>query len=87
MIARTLLAAAATIAIPAAVLGAAEPAPRKDGSAEAKTCDVSRPVGSRLGGVRRCRTKTEREAHKQEARQTVDRIQSFKAVYCEPPRC
>ena len=85
MIARILLAVAATIAIPAAVMGASDPAPRKD--AEAKTCDVNRPVGSRLGGVRRCRTKSEREAHKQEARETVDRIQSFKAVYCEPPRC
>ena len=87
MIARILLAAAATVAIPAAMLGAAEPVQRKDSKAEARTCEVDTPVGSRLGGVRRCRTKAEREAHKQEARQTVDRIQSFKAVYCEEPRC
>lgn len=87
MIARILLAAAATIAVPVALVGAAEPVPRRDSDAEAKTCDVSRPVGSRLGGVRRCRTKAEREAHQREAKQTVDRIQAFKPVYCEPPRC
>ena len=87
MITRALLAAAAIIAVPIAMVGAAEPAAKEPDKADAPTCGVSRPVGSRLGGVRRCRSKAEREAHKQEAKQTVDRIQALKPTFCVPPRC
>ena len=45
---------------------------------EKRYCEVSQPTGSRLGGVRRCRTKAERDAAKQEARNTTERIQSGK---------
>lgn len=45
---------------------------------EKRYCEVNVPTGSRLGGVRRCRTKAERDAARAEGKQTVDRIQSQK---------
>ena len=87
MIIRTLMAAIAVIAIPIAVVGA-EPrqSPSKSDYNTKKVCDVAQPTGSRLGGVRRCRTAAERDEHKQEARQVVDRIQMMKPTMC-PPNC
>jgi hypothetical protein len=81
---RAFLAALAVVAIPIAVQGAEAPR-RTPPKAEKRTCEVNTPLGSRLGGVRRCRSASEREAHKAEARRTVDRIQSFKPVICAPP--
>jgi len=86
VIIRTLIAAIAVIAIPMAVVGAQAPATNKGSHSTKKVCDVAQPTGSRLGGVRRCRTPAEREEAKQEARQTVDRIQSMKPTTC-PPNC
>ena len=78
------LAAIAVVAVPIAVQGAEGPRRTKP-TAEKRTCEVDTPLGSRLGGVRRCRSAAEREAHKAEARRTVDRIQAFKPVICAPP--
>jgi hypothetical protein len=75
-------AALSVIAIPLAVQGAQ--APSSSSSIEKRTCDVNVPTGSRLGGVRRCRTASEREAAKQEARTVVDRIQAMKPTLCQP---
>jgi len=72
------LAAAATVFVPVALLGAAEPDTKAEYSTK-KVCEVSVPTGSRLGGVRRCRTAAEREEAKAEDRDVVDRIQSRKA--------
>ncbi|MEA3014909.1 MAG: hypothetical protein QOD42_3454 [Sphingomonadales bacterium] len=84
MIARLLLAVLAVAAVPLAVHGAAGPS---TAAPQAKrTCQVETETGSRLGGVRRCRSAAEREALKQETRRVVDRIQSFKATMCAPPR-
>jgi hypothetical protein len=81
---RTLATAIAVVAIPIAVQGAE--APRRTAPNQAKrTCEVDVPTGSRLGGVRRCRNAEEREAARQEARTTVDRIQAMKPVFCAPP--
>jgi hypothetical protein len=69
-------AAIAVIAVPIAVQGAEGPtrvAPR-----EKRICDVYLPTGSRLGGIRRCRSKSERDAAKAESRNVVERIQSGK---------
>ena len=74
-------AALAVIAVPMAVRGAEGPARPE---AAKRVCDVNQPTGSRLGGVRRCRTKSERDAAHREARNTVDRIQAFKPVVCGP---
>lgn len=87
MIIRTFVAAAAVIAIPMAVIGAEPQKPaRKSDHSTKKVCDVAQPTGSRLGGIRRCRTGAEREEHKAEARQVVDRIQMMKPTMC-PPMC
>ena len=75
-------AAIAVITVPLAVQGAQ--APLRSASVEKRTCDVAMPTGSRLGGVRRCRTAAEREAAKQEARTVVDRIQAMKPTICTP---
>jgi len=88
VIIRTFVAAVAVIAIPLAVVGAQsqQPASRKSDHSTKKVCDVAQPTGSRLGGIRRCRTAAEREEHKAEARQVVDRIQMMKPTMC-PPAC
>ena len=85
MIVRALLAAAAVVAVPIAVQGS-EPASQRPDYSQTKICEVKQPTGSRLGGVRRCRTQREREIEQQEARQIVDRVQAFKPTMCAPPR-
>ena len=84
VIIRTILTAIAVIAVPIAVQGAQVP-PRTAPDHAKRTCQVNVPTGSRLGGVRRCRNAEEREAARQEARTTVDRIQAMKPVICAPP--
>lgn len=81
MLIRTFLAAAATVALPIAV-GAAPPVAGGTDPSAKRTCDTQVPIGSRLGGVRRCRTKAERDAEKAEARQVVDRIQAYQPIVC-----
>lgn len=78
MMIRAFLGVMATIAIPMAVVGAAEPDSKADYSTK-RVCEVDTPTGSRLGGVRRCRTAAEREEAKAEDRDVLDRIQSRKA--------
>jgi hypothetical protein len=79
---RFLVAAAAVVAIPIAVNGqtseSGTSAPRAN--PERRVCTSNVDLGSRLGRSRTCRTKSEREAAKQEARQVVDRVQSLKIV-------
>lgn len=86
VIIRTFMAALAVIAVPLAVVGAQQPAQKKSASTK-RVCEVSTPLGSRLGGVRRCRSATEQDEHKQEARQVVDRIQAFKPTCPGNGRC
>lgn len=69
-------AAIAVIAVPIAVQGAEGPA--RVAPSEKRICEVHLATGSRLGGVRRCRSKSERDAAKAETRTTVERIQSGK---------
>lgn len=83
MIVRILLAAIAVVAVPAALVGAAEPDAKADYSTK-KVCDSNTPVGSRLGGVRRCRTAAERREEQKESRDVVDRIQLLKPTICGP---
>jgi hypothetical protein len=87
MIARILLSAFAVVAVPIAVHGAEGPRRTAPNPQSKRTCEVELPTGSRLGGVRRCRTAAEREAAKQEARQVVDRVQAWKPSFCTPPLC
>ena len=77
MIVRALLATVAIVATQLAAQGTQAPPQRPDYS-KTKICEVNTAIGSRLGGVRRCRTRREREIEQQEARQVVDRVQTFK---------
>lgn len=83
MIIRAFIAAAAVIAVPVTVVGAQQPVQKSQYSTK-RVCDVAIPTGSRLGGVRRCRSAAEREQAKQEARRVVDRIQMFKPTCAGP---
>jgi hypothetical protein len=90
MILRALLASIAVVAIPLTVVGAAEP----QNESTKKTCKVGKVTGSRLGGVRRCRTQSEWDQEKAESRDVTQRIQSQKNMteqmvgmkFCSNPR-
>jgi hypothetical protein len=69
-------AALAVVTIPLAVQGAQGQTAKPSG--EKRYCEVRVPTGSRLGGVRRCLTKSERAEERAENRSVVDRIQSQK---------
>ena len=64
----------AVVTVPLAIQGAEGQTP----PSEKRYCEVTKTTGSRLGAVRRCRTKAERDAAKAESRNTVERIQSGK---------
>jgi len=90
MIWRTLLAATAVVVIPISVVGTAE----AQGESTKRTCKVSKVTGSRLGGVRRCRSQAEWDQEKAEGRDVTQRIQSQKNMteqmvgmrFCSNPR-
>ena len=48
------------------------------------TCEVVRPVGSRLGGVRTCRTQAEWAQYRAEMRDVTQRVQNEGATRCVP---
>ena len=67
-------AAVAVVTVPLAIQGAeGQTAPK-----EKRYCEVDKTTGSRLGAIRRCRTKTERDAARAEGKSTIERIQSQK---------
>ena len=69
-------AALAVVTVPLAVQGAE--GQTAQAPSEKRYCEVNQPTGSRLGGVRSCRTKSERAALRAETQRTVERIQSQK---------
>lgn len=82
---RALIAAAALLTVPAAAL-ADDPA-QQGGSdySTKKTCRVDLPLGSRLGGVKRCRTKAERDQHRRDSREVMEKVQIGGNARCRPP--
>jgi hypothetical protein len=80
---RVILSSLAIVAAPIAV-GAEQPRSRSPDYATKKICDTNVPLGSRLGGVRRCRTRAEIDEARAESRRVVDRVQSMKVVVCGP---
>jgi hypothetical protein len=81
-LAPNLLLALGVIAAPIAAYAASEPpAPESDYYTK-KICETVRPVGSRLGGTRRCRTQAEIDQHQRESRQTLERIQAHSPSIC-----
>lgn len=79
MYARLLIAAAAVVAIPMAAVGQDGDAPPRPNNTAKRYCEAATDVASRLNNRRRCYTKAEYDAMKQEARRTIDRIQTQKA--------
>ncbi len=78
----TVIAAAIiVVAVQMAVQGAQAPS---RAPAEKRTCTVTQTLGSRVNNTRRCRTRSEREQEKIEARRTVERVQANKATICTP---
>lgn len=77
---RLLIAAAAVVAIPMAAVGQDRAAPRRTNDTAKRYCEANTDIASRLNNRRRCFTKAEYDAMKQEARRTVDRIQTMKAT-------
>ena len=80
---RAVLAAIAVIAVPVAVQGEDPPA-RKADDQDRVICEVTHPPGSRLGGVRRCRTLAEWAQYRAETRDVVHRIQAEGGTFCNP---
>lgn len=81
---RALSAAIAVVAVPVVLVAQPVIEPRNDSTR--KICRIDNTVGSRLGGVRRCRTKAEWDAEKAEARTVVDRVQNMRPQTCGPPQ-
>jgi Ni/Co efflux regulator RcnB len=77
---RLLIAVAAVVAVPMAVSGQ-EPARKTKPTAERRYCQSYTDIQSRLQNRRRCQTRAERDAMKQDARQAVERIQSLKVSH------
>jgi hypothetical protein len=76
---RLFVAALAVVAVPMAVSGQ-QPAPQRKAEPVKRYCEAYSDVQSRLSGRRRCQSRAERDALKQESRQVVDRIQTMKAT-------
>jgi hypothetical protein len=85
MFRRLVIAAFVVSSVPLSAAEADSPK-RPDSYSTKKICKVDKETGSRLGGVKRCRTRAEMEALKRETRLTVEKIQAFKPTMC-PPDC
>ena len=70
----TSIAADAQVAAPTDSPAASGSAPANEANSR-RICRVSSTIGSRLGGTRTCRTKTEWDQMQREARLTTDHIQ------------
>jgi hypothetical protein len=74
----------AVLMAPVALQGAERPAQQKAENSDQVICEVTHPPGSRLGGVRRCRTRAEWAAYRAETRDVVHRVQAEGATFCDP---
>jgi hypothetical protein len=84
MFRKFVIAAFVVASIPLA--GAAAQQAKKSNYGTKKICKVEGETGSRLGGVKRCRTQQEWDELKRETRQQIDRAQNMKTTQC-PPMC
>ena len=78
MIARIFVAAVAVVAIPLTAAGYAQAPSEARNDTAKRVCEVDQPTGSRLGGVRRCMTRAEREQARADSQKNTERIQSQK---------
>jgi hypothetical protein len=84
MIRRVLLAAGAVALLPVAPGATEIPRPDDAASGEKRICKVQREIGSRLGGVKKCRTQREWDELQRETRTGIDKIQIHGASVCFP---
>jgi hypothetical protein len=77
---RTLIAAIAVVAVPMAVMGARPATKSKRNNSTRKICEVRGETGSRLGGVRVCRTKAEWDEIRSDERAVIERVQNRKVL-------
>ena len=80
-----LLTGLALVAIPIAAFAASEPAAKGDDYYKKKICETIKPIGSRLGGTRRCRTQAESTRPGARTARCCERVQAFKPQVCMPP--
>jgi hypothetical protein len=80
LLTRVALLSLAVAVLPLTAYAAAEPAAKNSDYYTKRICKVTRTTGSRLGGVRRCRTQAEIDQARAEDRQVIERIQSMKAT-------
>lgn len=83
---RVALAALAVTVLPITAYAASEPAAKTPDYYTKKVCRVLRPTGTRVGGVRSCRTQAEIDRAKAEDRRVMEKVQSLKVTQC-PPAC
>jgi hypothetical protein len=79
MLVRSLIAAAAVVAIPIAVVGQQPPRKARDDSSR-KICEIRGTTGSRLGTVRVCRTKAQWDEVRADERAVIERVQNRKVL-------
>lgn len=77
-------AALAVVVVPITASSTQPAAGRRAENPNKVTCRVVRPAGSRLGGVRTCRTAAEWAAYQAEVRDVVHRVQAEGATFCTP---
>lgn len=80
---RLLVAAAAVIVVPMAVVGQPTTAPtaKRKQPPERRFCVVDNDPSNRLRRVSRCYTKVEYDAMRADSRRTIDRIQTMRPSY------
>lgn len=79
-----LISAAAILSLPTAAQ-ADDPAQEgRSDYATKKSCRVDLPLGSRLGGVKRCRTRAERDQHRRDSREVMEKVQIGGNASCRP---
>ena len=81
---RVIAAALAVVVAPIAASATEPTAGQRVDDPNKVTCRVTRPIGSRLGGVRTCRTAAEWAAYEAEVRDVVHRVQAEGATFCTP---
>ena len=74
------------IGIPITAYAAADPAAKSSEYYTKKVCRSEKSTGSRLGGVRRCRSEAEWAEYRREQKDVVDKMQTLKPTSC-PPAC
>lgn len=80
-----LIATAAVLSLPAAARADDSEKKRSAEYSTKKICRTYTPIGSRLGGITRCRTKAEEAEHRRHSREVTERVQTGGNPRCRLP--